>query len=80
METISISKLKAHLSEEIKKVRKGARIIVLDHNHPVAVLIPTDTEGLFVSEARSGYGYIDLKPLTTRDPIDVLEEERSDRW
>ena len=55
-------------------------MLVLDHNHPVAELIPTDTESLFVSEARNDYEYRDLNPLTTRDPIDVLEEERSDRW
>ncbi|MCF7949958.1 MAG: type II toxin-antitoxin system Phd/YefM family antitoxin [Spirochaetia bacterium] len=38
MKTISVSKLKAHLSAELKEVKKGSRIIVLDHRHPVAIL------------------------------------------
>ena len=80
METISISKLKAHLSSELKKVRNGARILVLDHNHPVAELIPTETKNLFVREAQAGYRYQKLEPLTKKDPSGALEEERSDPW
>ena len=80
METISISKLKAHLSAEIKKVRNGTRIVVLDHNHPVAELVPTESENLFAREAQTDYVYEELSPLTTKDPSDALEAERADRW
>ncbi len=47
METISISNLKAHLSTELKKVQKGTRIMVLDHKHPVAELIPAEVLHIF---------------------------------
>ena len=80
METISISKLKANLSAEIKKVRKGTRIMILDHNHPVAELIPIESECLFASEASIRYSYAALKPLTDTDPARNLQIERSDRW
>jgi prevent-host-death family protein len=53
METISVSNLKAHLSGELKKVRSGARIVVLDHNHPVAELVPlSGEEDLFCSRGK----------------------------
>ena len=80
METISISKLKAHLSSELKKVQKGTRLIVLDHNRPVAELVPTETEELFLREAETMYSSRRLSPLSQKDPLEDLIEERSDRW
>ncbi|MFP4490530.1 MAG: type II toxin-antitoxin system Phd/YefM family antitoxin [Spirochaetaceae bacterium] len=81
MKTISISKLKAHLSKELKEVKKGSSIIVLDHRHPVAMLSPYEEEPLFVREAQQPYSYKELEPLTTVDLLDKMEEEeRSDRW
>jgi len=68
------------LSAELKEVRKGSRIIVLDHRHPVAILSPYEEEPLFVREAQLPYSYKALDPLTTVDPMDKLEEERADRW
>lgn len=52
MKTISVSKLKAHLSAELKEVRKGTRIIVLEHRHPVAILGPYEEEPQFVRAAQ----------------------------
>lgn len=81
METISISKLKAHLSSEIKKVRSGARLIVLDHNHPVAELVPLeDQDGLFSRAAEGSYEYRELAPLVEGDITDFLADERKERW
>lgn len=80
MKTISISKLKAHLSTELKEVKKGSCIVVLDHKHPVAILGPYKEEPLFVREAQQPYSYKELAPLTTIDPLDKMEEERADRW
>jgi antitoxin (DNA-binding transcriptional repressor) of toxin-antitoxin stability system len=80
MKTISVSKLKAHLSAELKEVKKGSRIIVLDHRHPVAILSPYEEEPLFAREAQQPYSYKELEPLTTVDLLDKMEEERSDRW
>jgi prevent-host-death family protein len=80
MKTISVSKLKAHLSAELKEVKNGSRIIVLDHNHPVAMLIPYEDQPLYAKEAQQSFSYKELEPLTHVDPLDKLEEERSDRW
>lgn len=80
MKTISVSKLKAHLSAELKEVKKGSRIIVLDHRHPVAVLGPYEEEPIFAREAQQPYLYKELEPLTNIDPFNKMEEERSDRW
>ena len=81
METISISKLKAYLSGELKKVQRGTRIVVLDHNHPVAELVPFETEQpLFVREASVPYECPALTPLADCDPVADLEEDRTERW
>ena len=80
MDTISISSLKTHLSAELKKVQNGTRILVLDHKRPVAELIPTGTEELFLSVAEQKYAYHPVSPLTKKDPLHDLEKERSDRW
>ncbi|NQT58684.1 MAG: type II toxin-antitoxin system Phd/YefM family antitoxin [Bacteroidetes bacterium] len=80
MQTISISELKSHLSAELKKVQKGTRIMVLDHKRPVAELIPAEVEELFVREAENPYVYKTLTPITEKDPVSKLDEERSDRW
>lgn len=80
MKTISISKLKAHLSAELKEVKKGSRIIVLDHRHPVAILGPYEEEPLFVRKAQQPYSYKELEPLTTGDLLEEMKAERSDKW
>jgi prevent-host-death family protein len=40
MKTISISQLKARLSAELQKVRRGTELIVTDRGRPVAKLVP----------------------------------------
>jgi antitoxin (DNA-binding transcriptional repressor) of toxin-antitoxin stability system len=81
METISISKLKTHLSAELKKVQKGTSIVILDHKHPVARLVPAiGKEVIFAREANTAYEYKKLEPLTDADLIKDIEDEREDRW
>jgi len=38
--TITISFFKAHISEQLRKVRKGARIIISDRDTPIAEVVP----------------------------------------
>jgi len=80
METISITNLKAHLSSELKKVKKGKRIQVIEHKRPIAILIPSETEELFVCLAEKKYSYQPVLPLTDKDPLLELKEERLDGW
>ena len=53
VKTITISYFKAHISEELRKVRKGGRIIVSDRDIPIAEVIPFRTA---------------LEPLSVRQP------------
>lgn len=80
MQTISVSQLKAHLSAELRKVKNGSRTVVLEHNRPVAVLSPYEPEPLVVREATDDYEPGELTPLVQRDPLELLTEEREDRW
>lgn len=76
METIAIAVLKAHLSEEVKKAAAGARIVILDRKRPVAMLTPLQ-DGIQLARPASGtYEYRELTPLTGKDPVGVLQEER----
>lgn len=80
MKTISVSLLKAHLSAELKKVKAGEPVVVLDHRHPVAMVVPFEAEPLFTKEAAKPYTYKPLSPLTGKDPLSALLEERDERW
>ncbi len=80
MQTISVSELKAHLSEELKKVQNGARITILDHKRPVATLEAYETEAFLAKEASVPYVVSSYTPLITQDPVDYLEREREDSW
>lgn len=40
---VSIGNLKNKLSAYLKKVKVGGEVIVTDHNHPVAKIIPFDS-------------------------------------
>lgn len=76
METISISKLKTHLSAELKRIESGIALTVVDHKRPVAMLSPIRDDALFVREAASKYAYEPLAPLVVGDPLVYLDEER----
>src|SRR5207237_6153109 len=56
MKDVSVSELKAHLSRYLRMASAGARILVKDRDHPVAVLGPLDPEPLAWAErlARDG--------------------------
>jgi prevent-host-death family protein len=40
MKTLSVSQLKAHLSEELERVQAGGEVIVTDRGRPVARIVP----------------------------------------
>ena len=55
-------------------------MVILDHRHPVARVVPFEGEPLFLREASGTYRYKALPPLTGIDPLRALGEEREDRW
>lgn len=80
MKTISVSALKAHLSAELRKVKAGEQIIVLEHRRPVALLQPYEKERVIVREPRGTYAPVRMTALTSVDPERALESERAERW
>ena len=76
METISVSKLKTHLSAELKRIESGIALTVVDHKRPVAVLSPIRDEATFAREAECRYEYVPFEPLVAGDPLEFLNEER----
>ena len=80
METISVSKLKAHISAELKRVERGIELIVMEHKRPVAKLSPVNTDAFFIREPACRYAYKSLDPLVSTDPLQLLEEERDEQW
>ena len=58
----------------------GARITVLEHKRPVAVISPIEEEPWLIREAQRPFEYRELSPLTDVDPYSELEKERAERW
>ena len=79
MRSITIARLKATLSAELKRVRKGESVTILDRATPIAVLAPVPEAVRVVQAAARPYAYRRLSPLTTHDPIRHLDEERGER-
>lgn len=44
MRTVNIAKLKATLSQNIRRVRAGEEILICDRNRPVARIIPCESK------------------------------------
>ena len=80
MRSITIAKLKATLSAELRRVRAGESVTVLDRTTPVAVLAPVPEAVRVVQPAATPYAYRRLPPLTSRDPSQHLADERGERW
>lgn len=80
MRSITIAKLKATLSAELRRVRRGEPVSVLDRTTPVAVLAPVPGPVRVVRPAATPYAYRRLAPLTPHDPLRHLDDERGERW
>jgi len=80
MEKINISTLKAHLSESLKKVREGSRILVIDRNTPIAEIIPFNNQKKLeirepVKQFRMPVSDINIET----DPVEYLKQDRNTR-
>ena len=81
MRTTNISEFKAHISRELQAVREGERIVILDRDIPVADVVPHQkTETSLVPRLPTRpLEYRKLGISVTRDPLEVLAEERGAR-
>jgi prevent-host-death family protein len=92
---VSVSELKARLSEHLRRVRAGEELLVTDRGQPVARLVPVwadeADDRLRALEAaglvRRGTGRIPLDLLEVDGPADptaavrqALEDERGSGW
>ena len=80
MHSISIAKLKATLSAELKRVRAGESVTVLDRSTPIAMITPLPEEIKIVKAAGKPYLFRELRPLTSLDPLVYLAKERGESW
>ncbi|MBU0936694.1 MAG: type II toxin-antitoxin system Phd/YefM family antitoxin [Spirochaetes bacterium] len=80
MHTIAIAELKAHLSAELKKVRSGQTLLILDHRQPVARIVPLSSGISYKHKASRPPHWQEYTPLVRHDPLTALEAERADSW
>ncbi len=91
--TVSVSELKAHLSECLRRVKDGEQWTVTDRGRPVAILGPSPSQGDELNElAAAGAVRLGKRPLSVElwdlpqpeDPDDAVRravsEERSTGW
>ncbi len=81
MKTINISELKAHISEQLRAVRKGQRLVILDRDIPVAQLVPYEQPAPALTPHVPKRA-IELRKLgisVKADPLGVLMAERASR-
>ena len=81
MKTINISQFKAHISEELRKVRAGEHIIILDRDIPVAEVIPYQEKKnlLNIRTPKHRLEYVQSSFSVRTDPLHYLMEERTKR-
>ena len=80
MYKITISKLKATLCAELKRIRKGESAVVLDRSTPIALLSPIPNNIQVARKKSKPYTFQELSPLTSKDPLECLDNERGERW
>lgn len=82
MSKVGIADLKAHLSQHLRKVRRGHTLTVLDRETPVARIIPYDAEApLEVRRAARKPGDLRVPPppSSPTNSLSVLLQDRASR-
>ena len=77
MKTINISYFKAHISQELRAVRNGEKLIIKDRDIPVADVVPHNEEPVLT--VRSPIKKLFFKSLgfsVQKDPLSILMEDR----
>jgi antitoxin (DNA-binding transcriptional repressor) of toxin-antitoxin stability system len=81
MKTTNISQFKAHISEELRRVRRGEHIVILDRDIPVAEVIPyqENKNEVVIRPPKRRLQYIHSSFSVQTDPLQYLMEQRSKR-
>jgi prevent-host-death family protein len=79
--TSSVSNLKAHLSENLRRVAHGETVVVTDRRKPVARIIPYEMDELVdvLPSIPFSPAPINLNDLPKIDSLSLLLAERDDR-
>ena len=96
MTSVSVTELKAHLSQYLREVRRGGEVQVLDRGRPVARLTGVDASSTSSGEehrqhlVRAGIlrpGTAETARVLDQAPLELatdlrraVDEERDDRW
>jgi prevent-host-death family protein len=78
--TSTVSSLKAHLSENLRRVASGETVVVTDRRKPVALIIPYVGDNLVEAEPAGQFLPVppNLAGLPIVDAMALLLEERGD--
>ena len=77
MKTINISYFKAHISQELRAVRNGEKLIIKDRDTPVADVVPHTQEPILtVSSPTKKLHFRSLGFKVQKDPLYILMEDR----
>lgn len=80
MKTRNISYFKTHISQELKSVRSGESIIIVDRDIPVAEVTPfSEKPALPVRLPVKKLSFRNLSFTVIKDPLEMLMEERGNR-
>jgi antitoxin (DNA-binding transcriptional repressor) of toxin-antitoxin stability system len=81
METMTISAFKARISEQLRKVRRGASIIIADRDRPIALVSPMDSKPRITIHMPGAplFAPPPAPPAIDHDPLEYLLEERGSR-
>ena len=80
VKTINISTFKAKISEHLRSVRRGEKIIITDREHPIATVSPVEPEPEPIIQVPKGtLSFPKLSFKVSKDPLDFLMEDRSKR-
>ena len=81
MKDLSVSKFKATLAEQLRRVKSGETIVLTEHKRPVAQVAPLSTENLVERPANRPFAPVDpIDPGEFEaDALSVLAEERGER-
>ena len=80
MKTTNISYFKAHISQELRSVRSGEHIIIMDRDIPVAEVTPyAEKPNLPVRLPKKKMTFRSLGFTVEKDPLEILMEDRGKR-
>jgi len=80
MKTLNISYFKAHMSQELRAVRNGEKLVIKDRNTPIADVVPHTGEPVLpvrLPLRKLSHRFLSFK--VQKDPVAVLMEERGNR-